>query len=131
MQVHAYKNETDYGDIASWWIQRESIIPSKKLFSKHGLVVSKDGNKVCAIFLYPVNGAEICVLGWPVSNPSVERETRNEAMDLLFEQAHTQAKEMGYTMIWTTSGTKPIQDRLAKHGYTDGDTNINQYWKGL
>ena len=123
----------DYKTIASWWIDRESTIPSRHLFSDIGFMATDDQTQepICAIFMYPTHGSSICVIGWPVTNPNTNKEQRSKALDSVLEATHSEAKKMGYSYIWTTSGVKPVEERLTKHGYLIGDVNINQYWKGL
>lgn len=117
----------DIASLKSWWEERSGIEFNPEVLSSFGYIVPD----VAALYLYPIMGSQVCWVGWPISNPKSSKEDRDKALDLLFDIIHKEAKDLGFKYVWTTSGVKPVQDRLAKHQYIPGDININQYWRIL
>ena len=116
--------------IMKWWSQQGDGI-NPEFLSDFGYMVDVDSVPTCACFLYPILGSKVAWIGWPISDPESKKEDRDLALNLLFARMHTDALEMGYKWIWTTSGLEHVQGRLKRLGYIEADTNINQYWKEL
>ena len=121
----------DFSLLASWWQSRQQVDLSPSILSDTGYIALSDGQPIAALFLYPIQGSEVCWIGWPISDQESPSEARSEALDALFEVVHLQARDRGYKLVWTTSGVPVVQQRLERHGYEMGDENIKQYWKGL
>lgn len=119
--------KTDYSKLAQWWESHTQTPLHADMVSMYGWVVEG----VAACFLYPALGSKIAWMGWPISNPESSKETRDEALDLIFDTIHKDAQTMGYRIMLTTSNTPPVQTRLEKHGYSLGDKDVNHYWKAL
>ena len=131
MQIKRFKNDEDYQTLLSWCQARNWPEINKDMLSDYGYIVSENDKKIATCWLYPVIGSSVCWMGFPFSNPNSNKYERKKALDLLFENMHNTAKNMGYTYILTTSNTPPIENRLKKYGYKLGDKNVNQYWGRL
>ena len=131
ISIRAYE-QVDFPKLAQWWVSRTSVEISPRTLSETGFVASDDVfGDICAIFLYPIQGSEVCWIGWPISDPESPSELRDEALDAMLTVTHEEAKNRGYGVILTTTGIPAVGSRLEKHGYNIGDTGIAQYWKEL
>ena len=117
--------------IRQWWKSQQDIdLDINSMLSDLGYIAYQEGMPIAACWLYFTN-SPVAWLGFPIANPEADSETRNVALDQIFDKLHLEAGERGHKLIWTTSAVKPIQERLGKHGYTLGDKQVNQYWKAV
>ena len=75
--------------------------------------------------------SNMALVGFPLANSDVPKDTRKDALPYLFKRMSIMLKDLGYTKIWTTSGTPPIMDVLEREKYINADPNVNVYIKVL
>lgn len=88
----------------------------------------KDDILTYSIFLYNT-GSGMCLLGYPLSNLSVDSNFRKGCLDKLFEDMEKICKKKGYNLIWTVSATERVINSLKVNGYQKGDKNVQTYIK--
>jgi len=128
IEVVPYYDKEHLPLVQKWWRERQDIDLSPDVTCEFGHVAYVDGEPIAVVFFYPCLGSKIVWLGFPIASKDSSREARDAALDHLFEEVKVSIKKLGYNLIWTTSGVKPVQKRLEKHGFRIHDENINQYW---
>jgi len=129
--IKKYNQLQHFSIIKEWWMRHHNIEISADILSNFGYLYFNENTPVAALWLYPILGSKTCWIGWPVTNPDSDKQIRNTALDELFGIIEEEARQMGYKLMWTTSGIPTGQARLEKHQYLLGDSNINQYWRAL
>lgn len=97
---------------------------------EESFVCFMDKEPIYNVFFWSTK-SKICVLGFPVSNPSISYKEREGGLEYLIDKVSQYAKEKGFSLMWTTSATERVIESLNKTGFKLGDTNINQYSKVL
>lgn len=128
IEIVPYYDKEHLPLVQKWWREQLNLDMVPELTSEFGHVSYVDGKPVAVMFYYPCLGSKIAWMGFPISDRNAERGVRDAALDQLLEEVKVSIKKLGYTLIWTVSGVKPVQKRLEKHGYKVCDTDINQYW---
>lgn len=116
--------------LKSWWESRQGVDFPTRLLSNLGYVAYEEDKAVATAFLFTTN-SKVALLGWPISDPESTPEVRDAALTKIYKGLHGIAKDLGFELIWSTSGIPALQQRLLGLGYTVGDENINQYFKEL
>ena len=75
--------------------------------------------------------SNMALVGFPLANSEVCYEKRKGGLSALFSQMSIILKSLGYTKIWTTSGTPAIMKVLEEENYLNADPNVNVYIKAL
>jgi hypothetical protein len=127
MELQQYNASKHYEDCVIWWKLREFPVVPQAMLSHTGFVVEG----VAACWYYPVFGSGFCYLGFPVTNPSVDKEKRDQALDLIMENIIDTTKKLGYKYLITTTGLDVMRNKFNKHGFVLGDQNIDQFIKRL
>ena len=91
-------------------------------------VCSVDDTDVYSCFVWNT-GSAMCLVGFPVKNPFVPYKVREGGLQVLFSKMAEALKKRGYTKMWTTSGTKQVEQALKENDFTLADTNVNVYIK--
>jgi hypothetical protein len=111
----------DYAIIKDWWISHGSFPPKPEHLSTTGIVVEAD-KPVCAGWLYHTD-SKICIFEFVVSDPKACKELRNDALNLLIEEAKRLSSERQYKLIYSSvKGVKYI-NRLKEAGFIEVDTD--------
>lgn len=103
------------------------------ILSLHGVCVefAESMHPIAYLFLWPTVGSLTCYVGFPISDHTVDKEIRDVALDLAYDEIEHKARAQGFKYIWSMSGLPFVEDRLERHGYIRGDTIVNQYWRIL
>lgn len=128
-RVELEDKESFYGTFAKWCEDRK--FPVLRLNQIDSIFVCYNGDVPIYSCLFWNTGSAFCVLGFPVGNPNVDKETKEGGLTYLFDQMSLIAKDAEYEVIWTTSDTVRVVDSLKESGFKVGDTNVSQYYKAL
>lgn len=126
--------ENDYDTLCKWWKDWRWKPPSRQMLPEngtHGIIVSCSGDEVCAGFLYYTNSG-ICFIEYVISNFEIKhRKMRKEAIKLLIQLLSSVAKNEGYVLAFTFTGSKPLQETFKQAGFFEGTTNSTEMIKAL
>ncbi len=130
-----YLKESDYDDIlVGWWSQWRWSAPAKDMLPQNGaggIMVSKDGEDICAGFVYFTN-SKTAWIEYIISNPNYKnREDRKNALNMLINVLSIYVEQEGYKYIYTSLKNKHLIDRYADCGFLSGDKNCQEMIKIL
>lgn len=131
MEVTLLNRKSDLTNLKSWWEKRDHVVIPSSMLSDYGILVSKDGVDIAAMFLYPVVSTDWCMVRFPISNPEVEASVRDEAMDLVFDSLFLIAKDLGYKKVFCTTDHKNLSKRLLKFNFINMDVKCDHFWGDL
>lgn len=94
------------------------------------MVCRREGTMIYSCFVWNTN-SKMCIIGFPLGNPLVEKDFRRGGLTSLFEGMEKLLKQRGYTKIWTTSGTCAVIQSLEEREFINADPNVNVYIKML
>lgn len=130
-------SERPIGIINEWWNAVEDHSFSKeKEFSKylatdHGFMVWDEDKPICAVFLYPIFGSPIAIIGFPISNPNAFKEQRRQALELLMAEVEKKARKLQYSLIFGYAGNNPAKAFYDRFGFFRANDNISNFIKKL
>jgi hypothetical protein len=131
LKVLLKKTRKFYPEMVKWWEGHGFPVLTEDFLPPHTFVCYNDYKKpVYCISLYNTD-AQVCWVGWPISNPEVPKEESKGCFNYLFESIEVSLKEAGYKYIFTTSATESVERQLKKTGFYQADVSVNQYVKEL
>ena len=119
----------DYEIIAQWWKGWGwPQVPLDCLPSGTALVVSDQDTKMPLAmgFLYTTE-TNISWIEWITSNPTIEREKRIEALNLLIRELVQLSKRLKHTVVFTSMNPKKTPGLIAKMrdvGFVESDSGM-------
>ncbi len=126
--------EGDYdGTLEKWWSDNGFPAPPKDSLPDNGtggFMVHKDGNNICAGFLYQTN-SKTAWCEFIVADRNYRDSDRGEAIELLITAISLQAKDLGYTTIYTSLTHPVLMKRYEKCGYKTGSQRCTEMIKIL
>lgn len=118
-----------YDTYLKWCEGHEFPIPSEKLPEKV-LVTYVSDLAIYCLWLYETNSSILWV-GWPASNKEVPFDAREGGLGYTLDSATCVAKELGFSVLFTTSGTGSVIDSLEDKRFIKGDSNVSHYFKNI
>jgi hypothetical protein len=132
MKSRLFVYDTDYELVSGWWKKREHIVIQKDFLSDFGVLVEDDnGKKLAVMWLYPLLSTKWCMIRFPITNPDSTKEERNKALDLVFDNLHGMAMDMGYKYLFCTTNHSALIERLKKYNYTQDASDCVHFWGGV
>ena len=110
MEARRYKHE-DIPQIKRWALEGYGYIYSEHQFPKIGFIV--DG--VAAYFLYQTDST-ICFLENLIANKNIEKEIRNQAIDLIIKELMKTAQDLGFRVAYATTNLPQVVTRAIRFG---------------
>jgi len=121
----------DYPVIADMFIRSSmGVAPRKDTLPTDGLIAEKDGFVQGALFIYTVSNARIAIFGYPILNPDYKGD-RAGVMFNLIDRCEQICKYMGFTYVYTWSGTDAFIKYLKDMRYAEGDKDVTHFIKLL
>lgn len=123
--------------IDEWWASvkdhnfSEDSPFSKVLPTDHGFMIFHNNDPICSIFLYPINGSQIAIVGFPISNPVADKQIRREALSILVAGIENKAKSMQYNFLFSYAGNMVAKSFFERFGFVRGNENITNFVKKL
>ena len=114
-----------------WWNDKTGENHSDDVASDHGFMVWNDDRPIAAIFLHPVYGCKMALIGTPIANPLVFKEERRAALDFLVAGVEEKAKSLHYDYLMTYAGSNGAKEMFSRIGYVKGDENVINYCKKI
>jgi hypothetical protein len=125
---------SDYDAILSpWWESWNWTAPAKDMLPEDGsggVIVSKNGENICAGFLYFTN-SKTAWLEYVVSNKEYRDNDRREAIEFLINCLTSIANDKGYKYIYTSLKSAPLVLRYEACGFIKGDAKCQEMIKIL
>lgn len=112
-------NLSDYEMLSSWWKQHEWPSIPLSFLPKIGIIV---GDCVAG-FIYSTD-SKICWLEFIISDPKCEQKKRQDALNLLIQEASNTAKDLGYEVIFTSVSHKGLIEKYKNNGFKVTDNNM-------
>lgn len=131
MKIVKIDLEKDYSQICDIWNNRKFDVIPKKVLSNSGFAICDETEFIAFCWLYPTIGSSTCWFSFPTTNPEFDKEVRKNALDILMKKVIEISKDMGYTVIMTTSGTESIIERLENNEFKLTDRNVGLYFRSL
>lgn len=124
--IRLYDPSLDYAELNRWWTLHGSRAPQQRFLPATGFIVSVDGVRACAGFVYKTD-SKLCVFEFTICNPEVEKEKRSEALDMLILAVKKWAKANGYEFIYTCANIMRYKMRLMDSGFVEGDSGQQHF----
>ena len=96
----------------------------------NGLVVSEEGKDLASGFLYETNSG-IAWLEFIVTNPKTTSEERNKAILTLLEELSSSAKELGFSVIFSSIKNENLINKYLENGFSIGTKGTTELIKIL
>jgi hypothetical protein len=135
MDIRVAKH-TDYETLKGWWgfwrFPAPSIpsLPQYEDDSFNGLIASKDGKDIACGFLYETN-SNICWVEYIVTNPDTTSEEREEGILSVLEGLSLSAKDLGYSILFSTLKNENLINKYKKNGFIEGTKGTTELIKKL
>ncbi len=117
MNFRLFNYEQDNDLISQWRIDQDSNVIPKDVLSPFGFIVELNKTPIVAMWLYPMVGCKMCLIEGLISDPQSLKENRKLALDILFDNIHLVAKDMGYKYIVCMTDNPSVAERVQKYGY--------------
>lgn len=127
-----YRNteESDMPELIDWWKWWKFRDPHRLMLPdniNNGMMVSLNGENICAGFVYSTSASSLFHVEFIVSNYNVkDRIIRSEALDFLILGLKHIAVEMGAKIIYTHIVHPNLVKRFIKLGYLKGSENSTE-----
>lgn len=122
----------DYPILAEWWKSYKKWRPVNKLLLPDiGTAVTWNENLAAAGFLYTTN-SKIAWIEWVVADPSLDKNTRKNAVIEVLEALTKKAKAAGAAVIYTNidQNFESYKTTLKENGFMEAERNSMNLWKG-
>lgn len=130
IRFEKFSPEKHYEILKDWWLGHKwSVVPMRSL-SKNGLMCYWNDIPVCSGFIYG-SDSNIAWQEWLLCDPKADRQYRSECIDNLLDELDKQAKDMGYTVIFTSVRNASLMTRLENKGFQVSDTEMTNMVKVL
>ena len=115
--IRKYTKE-DYKTICNWWESHNEPIPPMSLVSEHTYILeNSEGTPWICLSLIAFNTPWIAWSAGLVSNPSVDKAGRKEAVKELWDYIANVAKDMGYTNLLCIAPNEALEKRYEELGF--------------
>lgn len=115
-EIKTYSEEEDLAHITLWAIQRGLNRPNPDFHPECGFVVSHEGLKVCAAFLFKTDG-KFTALDGVMSDPHSDHDVRDKALDILIEALLAVSRQYGFKLVSASTNNPRLSARYEKHGF--------------
>lgn len=111
MEIRKFK-ESDYEMLKSWYLKRGLTPLSLDMLPSVGFIVED----IAASFMYIADG-KLALLEGSISNPSIDKSIRTEALSAIFKCLLAEAKEMGLKRAYSTTRLPVIAEYAKTLGF--------------
>lgn len=118
----------DYPYIENMWNEQGENAPPMDVLGKDGIVITYEDNIVCAIFIFQPSSS-MGMIEFQIANPLIDKEIRNEGIDVMIEKAVEICKKIGYKYIYTATYSEKFKKRLESNGFAvKGAKQYHMFW---
>ena len=125
------KLDDNHSLVHELWTKRNHVVIPKDYLTDYGVMVSSDDTLIAGAWLFPILSSKTCMIRFPISNIDIEIDVRDKALDLVFQNLHSIAKDMGYTTVFITTNHANLKKRLLKYSYMEESKDCSHFWGEL
>jgi len=109
--------QKDLDTIRKWWeAWPDWVDPGEGFLPKTGLVVTSNDKLIMASFVYLTN-ADVALYEWIISDPDYREDDRQEAVELITNEAEKMVKSLGYKFLFSICRHKKLGETYKKLGW--------------
>lgn len=127
--------ETDYIELLDWWKWHRFPAPSRELLPDDistGVMVSKNGENICAGFVYATSSSNLYWIEWIVSTYKVrDKQIRKEAIRILIDTLSGLVSEVNGKYIYTSLKNQNLVQSYLDCGFIKGSEGTIEMMKLL
>lgn len=130
IRVRKYNHESDYPVLCKWFDESDGWSHwDPEAISPHAFIVEVEGKPQAFSSYYRCEGCIVGLMGFTVANPSLDKEDRRPAVDLLLEHLFKHSENNGVELMYyaTDKASAPMIKRFVDFGGVitdDGDATI-------
>jgi hypothetical protein len=127
---------TDYKMLTEWWgfwrFPAPSIkaLPQYDLGKFNGVIASEGGKDLACGFMYTTNSNMVWI-EFMVTNPKTTSEERNEAILSVLNELSFSAKELGYSIAFSSIKNENLINKYIGNGFSIGTRGTTELIKIL
>lgn len=118
--------EVDYEIMKEWWDIRNFAGTPYEFTPSNGIMVLNGDQPVVGGFIVETN-SNVAMLTSISSDPSLSKEDRGLALDVLIEDAINVCRMLGYGMISCACTIPTLMSRFEKHGLIKTDEGVSHF----
>ena len=122
--------EEDLVELVDWWKWHRFTPPVREMLPddiSSGIMVTLDGQNICAGFLYSTSASKLFHIEYIVSTYKVrDKEIRKEALRYLIGGLKYMAKEMGAKIIFTNLVNQNLKKSFLDNDFIVGSKNSEE-----
>lgn len=115
--------ESDFPMVAAWWEKHHGNTYLREFIPPTAYIVCSDEGEPWGFFSMASLQCAFCYFLYPLVNPDIEREQRNEAIDFMIECAKIWAVNTGHTYVYISIRGEKMLSRLEQSGFISGEDN--------
>jgi len=116
--VELYEKEKHRSIIDRWSLEHKYVTVPEAFLSKNGVMIRDGQGYIAACWLYSTDSC-MCFLENFISDPHVEKQRRNAAIDGLIEAACGFARSLGFTQVLAIPRFQRLRKRAAAFGFEE------------
>lgn len=123
MELRAF-NKIKHQPILNEWTEKHEW-PTIDLNSlpSVGMIAFESNNPIALGFLYDTD-SNLSIIGWPMGDPDINHELRNQGIDLVMKGLILTAKNQGKKAIFTYTEHKRMIDRFKRFNFKEAENNL-------
>jgi len=121
-------DESDYDTLVDWWRFFRFPVPPRDYLPENGLgglMVTKDGQDICAGFLF-LNNSKIAWLEFIVRSNIYRENDVPEAIEYLIDKLCHIARARGYKAVFTSLKNESLIQRYEAAGFKKGSRSTTE-----
>jgi hypothetical protein len=130
MELRRFDPEQDYVDAVTYWKQQKWPAVPLDLLPQVGIVALDGDRKIAFGWLYQTD-SKFALVEFVLGNPNVDWELRDEGVQLVINRLCEEAKERGFTSIFSSIGHKRLIEKYKSNGFRVTDENMTNFIRRL
>ena len=130
MKVVRLETKDFYDTMTIWWEAHSFPTIDIDVLPKYTFVCYVGGYPVYSCCLYETD-SKLAWVAWQISNTSIPYHMKAGGLEYLFHEIGVYAKEKGFKVLFTTSGTPSVIEALESQCFSKGDENVKHYIKNI
>lgn len=122
-QLRMFDPEKDYAMVTEWWQAHDAPVPPAIVLPKLGVVCTREGEDVAALWLYMDNSVGVCFAEYLVTRPKLDVVTSRQAAKVMFDYLKQTAVGFGYFLMRVVT-KKPIARFMRNEGFSSEQDNV-------
>ncbi len=119
-----------YPTYSKWWKDWGWQAFPAVCLPQEGVRITHEGKDVCAVFIYTTQTPIYWIENY-ISDKECPREIRDEALNLLIDEALKKAKEMGGMLAMSAVNSSSLKKRLENKKFMKTDENLTGFIRRL